>query len=131
MLSKKDQIIKESITIQEHKNQFFLKVKPDDNGCHIWTGQKSHNGYGYWGRYDCVTKKRMYIKAHRFAYALAYGFDALPKGISGGSRDSLVINHICHVRACVNPKHLEVITVQENLDKGEKVRNGTKKKRQA
>lgn len=29
-----------------------------------------------------------------------------------------MINHICRNRKCVNPKHLEIVTNQENCQKG-------------
>ena len=130
MRSKKDQAIEESILKQHVVQTFFNNVyirKPDDaiiahsaedfmrqltDPCHFWTGSQSFNGYGYWSVYSLKFNCRVSIKAHRFAYAYAYGIDALPSSDSG-----LVLNHICHNRLCVNVKHLEVITHAENLSK--------------
>jgi len=131
MRSKKDQAIAEGILKPHVVERFFKHVyirKPNDaivadsieefmqqitDPCHVWQGYKSHNGYGYWTIYSVENNSRVSIKAHRFAYAYAYGIDALPEGVEGGER--MVLNHICHNRLCVNVNHLEVITHTENM----------------
>jgi hypothetical protein len=47
--------------------------------------------------------------AHRAAYEEAYG--PIP--------DGLVIDHLCRVRWCCNPEHLEAVTNRENILRGE------------
>jgi hypothetical protein len=47
------------------------------------------------------------IKAHRIAYELLVG--VLP--------DGLEIDHLCKVRNCVNPTHLEAVTHWENVNR--------------
>jgi hypothetical protein len=131
MLSKCDIAIQENIlkprTVQSFLNNVYIR-KPDDaivadsieefmkqitDPCHIWQAQIV-NGYGRFNLYSKSLKDSAKVRAHRFAYALEYGFDALPKGINGGDGNQLILNHICHNRACVNPKHLEVITDNHN-----------------
>jgi len=88
---------------------FFLE-KVDKNGgvpsngrasgrCWLWTGAISETGYGVL----TVRYKRKY--AHRIAYE--YEFGEIP--------DGLVIDHLCSVRNCVNPAHLEATTQGDNL----------------
>jgi len=44
-------------------------------------------------------------RVHRIVYEYYVG--PIPAG--------LTINHLCHVRHCVNPDHMEVVTLRENL----------------
>lgn len=66
--------------------------------CLVWMGGTAKNGYGK----SSVRGKAMY--AHRFAYELAYG--AIPAG--------MFIDHRCHNKICVEPKHLRAITTKQN-----------------
>lgn len=73
--------------------------------CWRWTGSiDSTTGYGKFG-YNRKTQP-----AHRFAYEHFRG--TIPKG--------LVIDHVCRNRWCVNPAHLEPMTLMENLLKGDR-----------
>jgi hypothetical protein len=51
-----------------------------------------------------VTKKKISTRAHRAVYEHVYGF--LPK--------DRYIDHLCKVKCCVNPDHLEAVTHREN-----------------
>jgi len=78
--------------------RFMSFVDKDIDGCWLWTGGKTGNGYGqFW----MDGKKTL---AHRVSYTLMAG----PIG------DGLTIDHLCRVRECVNPSHLEVVTLREN-----------------
>jgi hypothetical protein len=70
-------------------------------GCWIWTGPLT-NGYGYFH----VEGKS--ARAHRWAYQVLVG--PIP--------DGLVIDHLCRVRNCVNPAHMEPVTHAENTRRG-------------
>jgi hypothetical protein len=67
--------------------------------CWLWTGWLDRAGYGL-VMDDC--KKRA---AHRVAYELHRG--EIPEG--------LTIDHLCRVPRCVNPDHLEAVTMGENV----------------
>lgn len=81
--------------------RFWKKVSKQDNGCWLWTGALV-NGYGQ----ILVGKRR--ILAHRFAYELLVG--PIPDGIT--------LDHLCRVRNCVNPEHLEPCTMKDNTLRG-------------
>jgi hypothetical protein len=57
--------------------------------------------------------------SHRFAHRIAYELlvEPVPEG--------LVIDHLCRVRNCVNPAHLEPVTNEENLRRGTRDRHKT------
>lgn len=82
--------------------RFWSKVDQADNGCWHWTA--ATNGVGY-GKYS-INKRLFY--AHRVAYVVLVG------PIPGG----LVLDHLCRVRHCVNPDHLEPVTQRENIIRG-------------
>ncbi len=82
------------------RDAFPDKVICDPNsGCWLWTGYINNHGYGQIGRNT---------KAYRESYILARG--AIP--------DGLQIDHLCRVRSCVNPDHLEAVTQHENIRRG-------------
>lgn len=84
-------------------HRFKTKIRVSDSGCWIWTAQIRPLGYpGCW--YNGKTDT-----AHRVIYSLANG--PIPKG--------LTIDHLCRVKACVNPDHLEAVTISENLKRCE------------
>lgn len=85
--------------------EMLERTRPGEGGCLLWIAATSGNGYGsVWFR------GRVQI-AHRVAYVLTRG--ELPDG------QTLVLDHLCRVRACINPDHLELVTFAENVRRGE------------
>ncbi len=72
-------------------------VVNNETGCWEWQG---HLDVGY-GRYWLDGKTQL---AHRLAYTLL--ISDIP--------DDLVIDHLCRVRHCVYPDHMEVVTAYGN-----------------
>lgn len=78
-------------------------VVNETTGCWDWTASKNAGGYGtFW-------KDGGSRKAHRVAYE--YHVGKIP--------DDLQIDHLCRNRICCNPSHLEPVTLQENIRRGE------------
>jgi hypothetical protein len=67
----------------------------------LWPGFADH-GYGKIGNWP-ISRNSVYV--HRVAYEDKVG--PIPEG--------LVVDHICRVRNCVNPGHLEAVTQAENI----------------
>ena len=84
------------------QDRFLAKIVASPNGCWIWQSGTNADGYGLF-RVD----GRM-VRAHRFAYELLVG--PIPEGLE--------LDHLCRVRNCVNPAHMEPVTHAENMRRG-------------
>ena len=67
-------------------------------GCWVWMAGVTNLGYGRFTVNGAITS------AHRYSWELLRG--PIPVGLE--------IDHLCRVRCCVNPQHLEPVTSQEN-----------------
>jgi hypothetical protein len=77
------------------------KLGPDD--CWPWTGSLSSTGYG---RLNINGRPHL---AHRISYVAHVG--PLPEG-------NWVIDHLCRVKHCVNPAHLDLVPSRVNTERG-------------
>ena len=83
-------------------DRFFARISPEPNsGCWLWTGALDQ-GYGV---FDAKGHSR---RAHRAVYEALVG----PVGDD-------TLDHLCRVRSCVNPAHLEPVSHVENIMRGE------------
>lgn len=91
--------------------QFWKHVsKSEESSCWLWNGSRGNTGYGRltvrvsgYGEYA-----KAGIGAHRIAFIMKNG--PIP--------DGLVIDHLCRIRNCVNPSHLEAVSNKENVRRG-------------
>lgn len=86
----------------------------DETGCWEWMGtitnvaERGCGGYGIisTGSYRRGTRRQ--TTAHRMLYETLYG----------PLQEGLELDHLCRVRHCVNPAHLEPVSHSENVRRG-------------
>ena len=89
------------------KTSFEDKYIPvTESGCWLWTGATNSKGYGY--IFVSNAHPARIIMAHRHSYERSIG--PIPKGLQ--------LDHLCRVRCCVNPHHLEPVDTRTNLMRG-------------
>lgn len=89
------------------KERFMSKFRVNPEiGCHEWTACKGKDGYG---RFNTGGKHGPVVRAHKFSY----------ETFKGPIPDGLQIDHLCRNRICCNPDHLEAVTQQENIRRGD------------
>lgn len=90
-------IHRDRITID--RNYFLSRSIIDRNGCWLWQLHVNPHGYGE------AHKLSRRIRAHRLCY------EALVEKIEEGD----TVDHICGVKSCVNPEHLQVLSHSDHL----------------
>lgn len=86
-------------------NHLFEKIKYDEkNDCWLWIGAKDDCGYAV-GQAKSFSRKS---RVHAIAYEFFIG--TVPKNKE--------LDHLCRVRNCVNPFHVEPVTHRENVQRG-------------
>lgn len=91
--------------VPELPARFVAKVSVDRNGCWLWTASKTPSGYGRIGR---GRRGEGWTSAHRFAYECVFG----------SPLDGHDLDHLCRVRACANPWHVEPVSHLTNVRRG-------------
>lgn len=72
--------------------------KVTESGCWLWTAGENGAGYSWFNRQ----------LGHRYSY----------NKFVGDIPDGLQLDHLCRVRCCVNPDHLEIVTPRTNVLRG-------------
>lgn len=83
--------------------EILERATPEPNtGCLIWEGSVNLQGYATIQRRKISSVPML---THRFVYELSFG--PIPEGLE--------LDHLCRVRCCINPTHLEPVTHSENM----------------
>ena len=97
--------------VNGHANKLPYAFVLEDRGyktpCWIWIRHIQKGGYGLLSSW-CKNPLGGSRYAHRYFYALIVG--PVPYGMD--------LDHLCRVRCCVNPNHLEPVTPSENCRRG-------------
>ncbi len=85
-----------------YEDRILKRVVINSNGCWIWQKNINADGYG------TVRVDHKSWLAHRYSYTAFVG--PIP--------DGLVIDHLCRVRSCCNPDHMEPVSIRTNILRG-------------
>lgn len=83
-------------------------IAEGEGGCWLWTRSLSRDGYGWTSLNDKT------YQAHRLVFRL----------LRGEPDAGQVLDHLCRVRRCVNPDHLESVSPRQNLERSELTTTG-------
>ena len=93
--------------IQTARLKFLSKFEPNciksTDQCWIWPLAKDRLGYGYMTSLRSLMDGQDY--PHRISYRLFRG------EIAAG----MTVDHLCRNTSCVNPNHLEAVSLRENI----------------
>lgn len=78
-------------------------------GCWVWLASRTTAGYGN----ILIGSSKDGSRSMEYAHRLSYEFHIGP--ILPGFQ----IDHLCRVRCCINPAHLELVTHAENVKRGD------------
>ncbi len=88
------------------KEFIAARIRVEDRGhdtpCWVWQQALTYNGYGRAGIPGFSARR---TRVHRATYELYVG--PIPEG--------LTLDHLCRVKSCCNPDHLEPVTALENF----------------
>lgn len=81
-------------------DRFFTKIDIQNNGCWLWTGS--------FGGGACAYPRFYWNRSNGYAHRFSCEF------FNGRIPDGYTVDHLCKNTKCVNPKHLEAVTMKEN-----------------
>jgi len=76
-------------------DEVLRRTEPGAGGCLLWAGPDNGTGYGV------TTWEKKQVLVHRLVYSLSVG--EIPERHE--------IHHLCRVKRCCNPQHLDCVEV--------------------
>jgi hypothetical protein len=90
-------------TMTDLPARFVQRVHFEPNtGCWLWTGRAEVGGYG----------RIWYQNRNRLVHRVSYEWER------GPIPDGLTIDHLCRQPSCVNPDHMEPVSIGVNVRRG-------------
>jgi len=93
--------------------RFWDKIRVSKSGCWLWTACVHHEGYAQYN-----PTHGWPVLAHRYVYLSLVG-----------KINAQTIDHLCRTRHCVNPNHMEPVSIRENNLRGVSVMARNARKR--
>ena len=84
------------------RDRVFAKLEVQPDGCVLWTGNLTTTGYGQ-------------VRRPRRGTGLAAVHRLMYEWFTGPIPDGMELDHLCRVKHCAAPAHLEAVTHAENL----------------
>lgn len=101
----RNRYMRTNLALSERINNSYLI---NDKGCWIWQKTLSAAGYGVLTIGSRADGSRRLAYAHRVSFEL----------FKGDLDPDLSIDHLCRTTTCINPDHLEQVTIGENVRRG-------------
>jgi hypothetical protein len=89
------------MAVTESMQDYILNRVRIDRATECWIWQRSLNAQGY-----ARARRFNFQRAHRLALKAFRDID-IPAGMQ--------VDHLCRVKSCVNPSHLDVVDLAENM----------------
>lgn len=85
------------------------RCRISESGCWEFQGYRNKVGYGSVSVGSRLDGTKTIDLVHRITY----------RHFLGPISDGLTVDHLCRNKSCCNPDHLEAVTLQENIRRGE------------
>ena len=101
-------LLEQKLICPKWQKYFWSRVeRASSNECWLWVGPKNRDGY------SCPYLGRIGKTPHK-----TFGHRAVWRMLRGEIPDRMTIDHLCLVKHCVNPDHMQIVTNESNVELG-------------